>query len=160
MTKIDAPAKARDLSDVLGDLRFAMVGTADHGTWKSRPLTLNELDGNAMRFLVSSTADWVGALEAERSPTTVTFSDPQSNTYVAVQGQARTIDNRAMIERLWSPGAAAFFDGKDDPTVRVLEVNVTSGEWWDGPSGRVGQMLAMVKAAVGADAGGTGPIAT
>lgn len=68
--------------------------------------------------------------------------------------------NRGMIERLWNPGAAAFFDGKDDPTVRVLEINVTSGEWWDGPSGRVGQVLSMVKATLGGDAGSAGPIAT
>lgn len=153
----------KTLHDALDGLHFAMVATADPqagGQWKSRPLALAEQDGAVLRFLVSTGAEWVEGLEQTGSPTTVTFSDPGKNTYVALQGDARTVEDRARIERLWNVGAAVYFDGKDDPTVRVLEVTVDYGEFWDGPSGRLGQVLTFAKVALGADSGAKGDVVT
>lgn len=154
--------ETRELSDVLSKLTFAMVGTAERdGTWKSRPLALSQLEGDVLRFLVSTEAEWVQELETTGSPSTVTFSDPGKNLYVALQGSARTLEDRSRIKDLMSAEAKAFFDdGEDDPTARVLEVTVSYGEWWDGPSGRLGQKLGVLKAALGGSAGGKGEVAT
>ncbi len=152
MTQTDT---ARTLDDALDGLRFAMVATADpDGQWKSRPLALAGQEGGVLSFLVSTGADWVAGLEVESSPTTVTFSDPGKNAYVALQGAARTSNDRARIAELWNVGAASYFDGKDDPTVRVLEVTVSYGEYWDGPNGTLGQALNLLKAALGNDDAG------
>ena len=153
----------RTLSEALQGLRVAMVATADPshgGTWKSRPLALAGSEGDVLRFLVSVDADWVEGLEATGSPTTVTFSDPAQNTWVALQGSARTTDDRALVRRLWGPAAGAYFDGEDDPSVRVLEVSVDHGEFWDGPSGRLGQALSVARAALGGSSGEQGDIVT
>lgn len=153
----------RTLSEALEGLRFAMVATADPahgGTWKSRPLALAGADEHVLRFLVSVEADWVQGLEATGSPTTVTFSDPNKNTWVALQGSARTTDDRALVAELWNPSASAYFEGPDDPSVRVLEVFVDYGEFWDGPSGRLGTSLSVVKAALGRSSGEQGDIVT
>lgn len=140
----------KTLEDALDGMRFAMVATADDdGTWKARPLALAGQEGGVLSFLVSVDADWVAALETGGSPTTVTFSDPGRNSYVAVQGSARTADDRARIAELWNVGAAAYFDGKDDPTVRVLDVDVSYGEYWDGPHGRLGSLVQIASAALG-----------
>lgn len=157
MTQTDA---ARTLDDALDGLHFAMVATADpDGGWKSRPLALAGQDGGVLRFLVSTDAEWVAGLEVASSPTTVTFSDPGKNTYVALQGAARTSNDRGRIAALWNVGAAAYFDGQDDPKVRLLEVSVSYGEYWDGPHGRLGQALNLLKAAFGdEDAGEQGDI--
>lgn len=149
----------RTLTDVLDGLRFAMLATADDdGTWRSRPLSLAEQDGSRLSFLVSSEADWVAALEDGGSPATATFSDPGKNTYVALQGSARAVDDRARVHALWNPGAAAYFHGKDDPVVRVLDVEVHYGEHWDGPSGRVGQLVTVASAALGHHVGDQGAV--
>ena len=44
----------------------------------------------------------------------------------------------------------------------MLHFDVADGQYWDAPSGRLGSLIAMVKAAVGGDdaAGEQGPIAT
>lgn len=151
---------AKNLDDALDGLRFAMVATADpDGQWKSRPLALAGQDRGVLRFLVSTDADWVAGLDVQSSPTTVTFSDPGKNTYVALQGHAQTRDDRALIAELWNVGAASYFEGKDDPKVRALEVTVSYGEFWDGPHGRLGQALQMAKAALGGeDAGEQGDV--
>lgn len=149
----------RTLTDVLDDLVFAMVATADDtGTWRARPLSLAGNDGTVLSFLVSVEADWVDALDETGSPTTVTFSDPAKNTYVAVQGTARVLDDRARIAELWNPGAAAYFEGEDDPQVRVLDVVAQYGEYWDGPHGRVGSAVQLVARALGKETGQQGDV--
>ncbi len=149
----------RTLSDVLDGLDFAMVATADDtGTWRARPLSLAGQEADVLSFLVSVQADWVEALEVTGSPTTVTFSDPSKNTYVAVQGTARTADDRARIAALWNPGAGAYFEGPEDPQVRVLDVDVAYGEYWDGPHGRVGALLQLAAKALGKETGSQGDV--
>ncbi|MEW6226413.1 MAG: pyridoxamine 5'-phosphate oxidase family protein [Chloroflexota bacterium] len=153
----------RTLSEALEGLRFAMVATADPshgGTWKARPLALAGSDEHVLRFLVGVDADWVEGLETTGSPTTVTFSDPSKNTWVALQGTARTTDDRALVSQLYNPAAGAYFDGEDDPSIRVLEVEVAYGEFWDGPSGRLGQALVLARAALGRPAGEQGDVVT
>ena len=151
----------KTLSDALDGLRFAMVATADDtGTWKSRPLALAGTEGDVLSFLVAVDADWVEALEDTGSPTTVTFSDPGKNSYVALQGTARTSEDRGRIGELWSVGAGAYFEGKDDPKVRVLEVSVDYGEFWDAPSGRIGSALQLASAAIGRPTGEQGTVVT
>lgn len=149
----------RTLHDALDGLRFAMVATADaDGTWKSRPLALAGDEDGVLSFLVAVDADWVAALEQGGSPTTVTFSDPGKNVYVALQGSARTLDDRQRIADLWNPGAAAYFDGEDDPKVRELQVQVHYGEFWDAPSGRLGSVLQLASAALGRPTGEQGDV--
>ena len=152
-------AESKSLDDALNGMRFAMVATAGQGgQWAARPLALAGQEGGVLRFLVSTTADWVEALETSGSPTTVTFSDPGKNSYVALQGLARTVDDRALIAELWNVGAASWFESKDDPAIRVLEVTTSYGEFWDGPHGRIGSLVQMATAALGKDAGSQGDV--
>ena len=151
----------KTLNDVLDGLTFAMVATADpshSGQWKSRPLSLAGHDGPVLSFLVGADADWVQGMEREDSPTTVTFSDQSKNVWVALQGNARTRDDRARIAELWNAGAGAYFDGKDDPKVRLLEVSVDYGEWWESPSGVLGRAVTLASAALGKPVGDQGSV--
>ncbi len=92
----------------------------------------------------------------------VSISDVRKNTYVSLQGRAAVSLDADEIDRLWSPAAAAYFDGKEDPGLAVLRFDATGGEYWDAPSGRIGSLLALVRAAVsGAEAAGEqGSVAT
>ena len=63
------------------------------------------------------------------------------------------------LQRLWNPAAEAYFDGPDDPTAVVLQCAVFDGEWWDGPSTKVGMAIALAKRAVtGDDPGQSGVV--
>jgi general stress protein 26 len=151
----------RTLEDVLDGLLFAMVSTsAPGGDGLARPLTLLELDAPLLRFLVSREAEWVAPLLADEGPVQVSFADPSENTYVSVAGLGRVVRDEDLIERLWNPAAGAYFDGRDDPAIAVLEVEVVDGEWWDGPSSKVGQALSMVRTKVTGSASGDdhGPV--
>jgi general stress protein 26 len=140
----DAPdTRTRTLEDVLDGMRFAMLATPSPEGISSRPLTLLEQDGDVLRFLVSRSSSWVNGL-APTFPAHAAFADPEHETYVAVSGTASVSQDPVLIDRLWNPAAAAFFDGRDDPDVAVLELSASGGEWWDGPSSKVGQVLSIV----------------
>ncbi|MCU1360070.1 MAG: ral stress protein, partial [Ilumatobacteraceae bacterium] len=133
-----------------------------NGVWTSRPLTCLDVDRSSLRFLVDGTADWVTGLASPGTAVHVTFSDPKQNTFVSVNGTPSVVDDRAEIDRLWTAAAAAFFHGPEDADIRVLQVDVTDGSWWDGPSGRVGQAVGLLRAAINDDpslAGDHGTIA-
>lgn len=133
----------RSLSDVLDDFRFAMLTTED---LTARPLTVQETEGDVVRFLVDAEASWTSTVKGGR--VVLALADPKQNAWASVTGTARLSQDRGLVERLYNPEADAFFDGKDDPRLRVLEVHATEGEWWDGPSGRLGTALAVAKAKV------------
>ncbi|MBI5090592.1 MAG: pyridoxamine 5'-phosphate oxidase family protein [Actinobacteria bacterium] len=146
----DAPA-TRPLADVLDDVRIAMVMTSVDGVWSSRPLTCLEVDHLFLRFLVDATTDWVADLSRAEGTVHVTFSDPKANTFVSLNGVSFVSADPAEVERLWTAPAAAFFTGPEDPNIRVLQVEVTDGQWWDGPSGRIGQTVGLLRAAINDD---------
>ena len=140
----------RHLDDVLDGLRFAMVSTSDtSGPGLARPLTLLEQDGTTLRFLVARSAEWVTPILAGGAPVQAAFADPSANSCVSVRGEGRAYQDREVIDRLWNPAAGAYFDGRDDPDIAVLELEVAEGEWWDGPSGKVGRAVSVVKAGLG-----------
>jgi general stress protein 26 len=141
----------RSLDEVLVDLRIAMVMTSVDGAWSSRPLTCLDSDHSNLRFLVDASTPWVADLMRADAAVHVTFSDPNENTYVSLNGSSFISADRAEIDRLWTAAAAAFFTGPEDPNIRVLQVNVTDGEWWDGPSGKLGQTVGLLRAAINDD---------
>jgi hypothetical protein len=146
-------------------LAFTAVGTAVLWVSDLVPDWLAPLPGAVVTAaLVERTAAFLRRRTPGGDPVDfhVALSDVRHNKYAALNGTASVTRDRTEIERLWNPGAAAFFEGKDDPNLAVLHFNVNDGQYWDSPSGRLGSLIAMVKAAVGGDdaAGEQGRIAS
>jgi general stress protein 26 len=146
MTSDSTLDETRTLGQALDGLKFAMVGTGP--SWECRPLTLSGHEDDLLHFLVSASAEWVQELPALNAPATATFSDPARNIYVGLKGAARLSREPELIDRVWNAEAAGFFDGKDDPELRVLTIVIASGQWWDSPGGALGHLLALARAVV------------
>lgn len=143
-------ADPRHLTDVVHPGDVAMVTTRGRLGQRSRPLTVAGVEEDTVSFLVSESADWVRDHQPG-TETECTVAEPSDNHYVAVSGESSLVADPARIEQLWSAPAGAFFDGPDDPAVRVLEVQVADGQWWEGPDTKAGTLVAMVRSAVGRD---------
>ena len=52
-----------------------------------------------------------------------------------------------MIERLWNPFVAAWYDGKDDPKLALLRFDAERAEIWENAS----SLVAGLKLLLGAD---------
>ena len=103
-------------------------------------------DRSPIWFFVSTDNAIVEAIrEGRRAIATVAI---KGELYASVQGRLSLSDDRAMIDKLWNPGAAAWFeDGKDDPKLRLMRLDAEQAEiWLDGSS-----VLAGVKSMLGID---------
>ncbi len=126
------------------------------GRHSSRPLTLLEVDGDVARFLASMHTDRVQAVARGDAVLHLTVADSAHNVYVAANGSAVVTRDETLRRHLWSPAADAFFDGADDPDLGVLVFIASDGEYWEGPSSRVGRSLAMLRGAMKHDPGAIG----
>ena len=68
--------------------------------------------------------------------------------YASIKGSLSLSHDRAMIDKLWNPHVAAWYEkGKDDPKLRLLRFDAEGAEiWLDGSS-----LLAGVKSLLGVD---------
>lgn len=158
----------RPLADLVTPGTFVTLITADtDGVQRGRPVTVQEVDRGVLRFLVSRSTEWaetlpLGADSASAdSPSLVVISEPQDNRFATLGGDASLNPDRSLVERLWSPAAKVFFEGPDDPDAVALEFRMTHGQWWDGPSSKLGNVVALVRAAVTGnpdDAGDAGDV--
>jgi general stress protein 26 len=152
----------KDLSELVDGGTIVMLMTMIDGDHSSRPLTVAGVQGGRIEILVDRTADWAQTIGRAGTVVHVSVADVRKNVYLSLNGSASISTDKADIERLWNPGGAAFFEGKDDPVIGVLRFDVADGEYWDSPSGRLGSAVALLKAAVGGDdaAGDHGRVGT
>jgi general stress protein 26 len=135
-----------------GDVAF-LVTHDGHGTTSSRPLTVAEAHGGVLTFLVDAAAPWFGEVErsgvAAAADVHLTIANGR-NDWISVRGRPAVSSDRTTIDRLWNPAAGAYFDGKDDPSIRALQVSVVDGSYWSAPGGGVlGRLASVVSAAIG-----------
>jgi general stress protein 26 len=65
----------------------------------------------------------------------------------SIQGNHKLDNDRAVIDRLWNPFIAAWFEGKDDPKLALLRFDAEHAEIWLNES----NLLAGVKMLLGVD---------
>ncbi len=127
----------RSLDEIMEDRRITMLVTADQ---KARPMTVLDQDGSRLSFLTDRTADWMEDM-TENEQVAVVISDPDDSTFVSLTGTARVSEDKETLDELWSPALEAWFDGRDDPKLIALHVDVHAGEYWDGPGTGAGRAL-------------------
>jgi general stress protein 26 len=77
------------------------------------------------------------------------YADSGNAKYVIVKGFASTSRDKAKIHEMWNPMYKAWFpDGEDDPSIRVLRVDVTEAESWEASSSRIVRGVKYLAAAV------------
>jgi len=119
------------------------------GKESPRPMTA-QIDGDEDRgplwFFTSTDSSLVMGLNGT-SPATFSYMSKGHDVFATTHG-ALTLDNDpAVIERLWNPFVAAWYDGKDDPKLALLRMDASHAEiWLDGSS-----ILAGIKMIFGQD---------
>ena len=118
----------RDLWKRMEDSPFVMAGlTGDNQ--HSEPLTV-QLDKDAVDTL------WffVGKDNriAKGGPAMVQFVSKGHDYFACLAGDARIDNDPAMIDKLWSKQTEAWFpEGKSDPNLALLRVDISSAELWE-----------------------------
>ncbi|WP_232548068.1 pyridoxamine 5'-phosphate oxidase family protein [Propioniciclava soli] len=145
------PAEVERVRSLMADIDVAMLTTvdagADDGRLTSRPLStqLAEEDGDVL-FLVRSSSHVVRDIRAHPQ---VNVGYTSKSAWVSLSGTAEVIEDRALIEELWSAGASFFMEGgPENPDNVVLKVHGDTAQVWGGES-RVGMLVKVLRSVTG-----------
>jgi general stress protein 26 len=124
-----------------------MLGLAGVEEGHTRPMTAQvEDDRNPIWFFCSTDSSLVRALGlADRA--VCTFASKNHDLFASVHGFLHVDLDRAVIDRLWNPFIAAWYDGKDDPKLVLLRFDTETAEVWLDAS----SLLAGIKLLFGVD---------
>ena len=144
------PHDLAPLRSMLKSLPIAMFNTVAHdGSVVSRPLQVLEFDDEGVLWFATGLDTDKAAEIRARPHIGLSFADHHANSFVSVSGPARLVQDREKIDALWSPPMSIFFpQGKDDPNLTLVRVEVERAEYWNGPGTLVGKLIYMAAAAL------------
>ncbi len=145
----DAKELETKLWDALESDRTVMLGL-DDGQDGLRPMTvLLDEDGATHGPLWVFTAkdnSMVGQLDGTE-PALASFADKGHDLFATIRGSVTVDTDPAVVDRLWNPFIAAWYDGKDDPKLVLLRFEPVEAEVWLNEN----SIFAGLKMALGAD---------
>ena len=116
----------------LSDSPFVMLGLAGVDDAHTQPMTAQFDDDlpNRLWFYTNRQNRLVEGL-TESSRGMAAFSAKGHKLFASLHGRLSLDTDRAIVERFWSPVAAAWYEqGKDDPDLRMLRLDLERGEIW------------------------------
>ena len=132
----DSSSDRQKVWDLIKDIRIAlMVTTGDAGALRGRPMAaMNKTFDGVLWFASRDGAPKLGEI-SDHAPVLLAYSEPKSQNYVSVSGNAAIVRDTAKVKELWSEAMRVWFPkGAEDPSITLIKVTVESAEFWDAPS--------------------------
>ena len=127
-----------------------MLGLVDANEGHAQPMTAQlgeDEDSGPIWFFTARDVDLVKAM-GEGSQAMLHFASKGHELFASVEGRLVPDNNRATIDKLWNPFAAAWYEeGKDDPKLRLIRFEPEKAQIWLNEN----SMFAGVKMLLGAD---------
>ena len=129
--------------------RTLMLGLDGAEDGHTRPMTaLLEHEGRGPLCIFTSTDNVLAQRTQAPQRAIATFASMGHDIFASLQGALVRDDDRAVIERLWNPFVAAWYEGgKDDPKLALLRFDAEHAEIWLNEQ----SLLAGVKMLLGVD---------
>ncbi len=129
-------------------VRIAMLTTMRGEDHHARPMATREMgEDGTLWFLTAEGTNKVK--EIEKNPRIgLVYADPGSECYVSFSGTAKVTNDRAHIEKFWNPFYRAWFEGPEDPSIRLIEITPSSAEYWDTKGGKIVSLIYMAASAI------------
>lgn len=113
--------------------RTVMLGLDNFNPPTLRPMTAlmdSDRDGGPIWFFTSNDSAIVQGM-ALREEAIFTFASKGHDVFATVQGALSRSVDRGVIDRLWNPTIAAWYQGgKEDPAMAVLRLDPMTAEIW------------------------------
>lgn len=127
--------------------RTMMLGLDGVEDGHARPMTGQFEDDRSPIWFFTSTDNGIVKQLGEGDRAIATFTSKGHDLFATLHGGLALNTDRAVIDRLWNPFVAAWYEGKDDPKLALLRLDAEEAEiWLDGSS-----LLAGIKMMLGVD---------
>jgi len=133
------------LVELMEDMPIAMFTTFNGGMARTIPMARQEVAPSDQLWFISA-RDTEHTRDIVHDPR-VSLSFSSRDAWVALNGRAEVVDDRAKLEELWNTFAEAWLPGgPDNPEAVLIRVDIERGEYWDTPGGRVASVISFAKA--------------
>jgi general stress protein 26 len=141
-----APKEIDKVWKMMHKIRTCMLVGVDGGKLHGRPMSaFADEAAHAIYFLTDATA----AENVAGEHPEVCLSFVEGSRYLSVSGDASVTNDREKIRELWNVFAEAWFDGPEDPTIRLLRVVPQDAQYWETPGKAVTAVSMAIAAATG-----------
>jgi len=142
-----AKTAAERVWDMIADIPMSLLVTRDGTRLDARPMgaTAREKEGR-IYILANQGEDTDRQVQADPD---VIVSFQKGVSYVVVHGTAEASSDRAKIADLWTAFDKAWWDGPQDPRIRLITITPGKAEYWESPGKLVAYADMLIAAATG-----------
>ena len=138
----------KDIGDLVKDIKYGMLTTIEADkSLRSRPMAARQIDEDGtLVFFTYDNAPKCDEVNKDNH-VNVSFSEPKSQKYVSLSGQAELSHDRKKMEEVWDPLYKAWFPkGLEEPHIALLKITVDKAEYWNSPNSAVVRVVGLAKA--------------
>jgi general stress protein 26 len=136
-----------DVWELIEDIAMALLVTRDGDAIDARPMAATaKKDEGAIYILANRGEDSDQEIQANSE---VVLSFQKGVTFVVMYGEGHASNDRAKIKELWTAFDKAWWDGPEDPRIRLLTVTPGRAEYWESPGKLVAYADMLLAAATG-----------
>ena len=127
--------------------RTVMLGVDGAEAGHTRPMTAIIEDAGGPLWFFAGKPNALVDHAGQGRPVIAAFSAKGHDLFASIAGTLHVDNDPAVIDRLWNPFIAAWFDGKDDPKLVLLRMEPQRAEIWENEN----NLLAGIKLLFGVD---------
>ena len=127
--------------------RTVMLGIPEAPDGHFRPMTAMAEDDRAPIWFFAGRPNSLVDLAGQGHTAHLLLTSKGHDLFAAVTGRLSLHNDPAVIDRLWNPFIAAWFEGKDDPKLALLRFDPDEAEIWKNEN----NLLAGIKMLLGVD---------
>ncbi len=144
---MSSPEHKEKIWNIIKELKVGMLVTEDGSDLRARPMHLvqDDYDGTIWFFSDKDSAKVYDIKGGHH--VCLTFCDHDEGIHVSLSGVAEIDHNKELIDKFWNPFVDVWFpEGKNDPNLTLIKINIKSGEHWDSEDNKILQFAELVKA--------------
>ncbi len=117
----------------LKDSPFVMLGIEGARDGATQPMTANfedeDRDSGRVWFFTAKDHDLTAAI-GQSNRAIAAFSAKDHGLFASLRGTLTISNDRQVIDRLWNPVAAQWYEGKDDPKLALVRFDIDDAKIW------------------------------
>ena len=113
------------LHELIDGMHTAMLTTSEGTRMRSRPMAVIKNEGNVLWFFTGKDSDKAREIGGH-SQVNVAFADESHNKFVSISGKAQVVNDPVKAREIWTVFAKGWFDGPEDPDLRMIRFEMDS----------------------------------
>ena len=133
-----------------------MMTELDKRPISTRPMGIQKVDDEGRIYFLSGNDSAKNREISVSDEMQITITNDSDSEYISVYGSAEIYRDQEEIDEMYSSLANNWFDGKDDPNLRIIRFTPKEGHYWDTKHGKIVQFAGMLVGALTGKSGSDG----